>query len=55
MKKLSPKTLPRILKDRFTRGKNGYNWDNGTVAFENPGRVKKDDLCQNRGEITRAR
>jgi hypothetical protein len=38
MKKLSPKTLPKVLKNRYIRAPNGYSWDNGAVAFENPGK-----------------
>jgi hypothetical protein len=43
MKTLSPKNRPKILKNRYVRSSNGYNHDNGAVAFENPGRRKKDD------------
>jgi hypothetical protein len=33
MKKLSSKTLPKILRTRFTRGLGGFRFDNGIVAF----------------------
>lgn len=36
MKQLSPKHRPKILKDRFHRGKCGFNTDNGNVAFDTP-------------------
>lgn len=31
--KLSPKTRPKILKNRNFSGGHGFRWDNGEVAF----------------------
>lgn len=36
--------MPRIERDRYTSGGNGYRHDNADVCFENPGRRKKDIL-----------
>lgn len=42
--KLSNKTKPKIDRRRYSRGSAGYNFDNGDVAFDRPGkRYKKGE------------
>ena len=41
--KTKPKKTPRIAKSLYTKSSGSYSWDNGAVAFTNPGKRNKTE------------